>query len=154
MEKIMNNTDQTVCECCGEMLPERPLYLDDFCSDECQIAIMGKKPTINQIKVYCGDNIPENGLFYPTLPLYRQIEKVKEVIIEFKKIRQENKGLDIYIYTHIPNVVRAFKQISEYQKVTCEFFLNTESQGSNINGIFRYFNKSLELIDNYSGCKP
>ena len=87
------------------------------------------------IRVYCGESIEDK--------CRHQLHPLNEVI-QAQKSLSLNKSMDFY--SNSPDFVSAIKYLCQEKNITCEFFLNGESTGSNIEPIFDNFNKSFDLL--------
>jgi len=73
---------------------------------------------------------------------------------ELHPLEQIDKAIDLIakkesatVYSNSPDFIFAIKHLCEKKGVEFEFFLNGESQGTSIEGIFESFNKSYKLVE-------
>jgi len=106
---------------------------------------MKNRPKIN---IYCGESIessPENGIeIHPISQVKNALRMVEKSI----KLKQNSTA-----YSNNPDFVSAIKYICELKEVEVEFFLNGESQGSDIEKIFEDFNRSYDLLNSILGIE-
>lgn len=88
------------------------------------------------IRVFCGVSI-ENKCRHQLHPLNEVIRAQKSLSL--------NKSMDFY--SNSPDFVSAIKYLCQEKGINCEFFLNGESIGSDIEPLFKDFNKSLDLLN-------
>jgi len=101
---------------------------------------------MKKITVYCGESITDKC---------RQQEHPAEEVKRAKMLIDScnDKATPAYItYSNSPDFVSMIKYYAEKQGVETEFFLNGVSQGSEIDEIFRDFNRATEMICNL--CPP
>jgi hypothetical protein len=109
------------------------------------------KPTLNEaengnkskpllgdvfIRVFCGVSIEDK--------CRHQLHPLNEVI-QAQKALSLNKSIDFY--SNSPDFVSAIKYLCQEKSISCEFFLNGESTGNDIEPIFENFNKSFDLLN-------
>ena len=73
-----------------------------------------------------------------------QLHPLNEVV-QAKKILSLKKSTDLY--SNSPDFVSAIKYLCQEKSISCEFFLNGESTGNDIEPIFENFNKSFDLLN-------
>jgi len=88
------------------------------------------------IRVFCGISIEDK--------CRHQLHPLNEVI-QAQKIISLKKSIDLY--SNSPDFVSAIKYLCQENKNKCEFFLDGESFGDNIEPIFENFNKSFDLLN-------
>lgn len=96
------------------------------------------KPVLGDvfIRVYCGVSIEDK--------CRHQLHPLNEVI-QAQKLLSLNKSMDFY--SNSPDFVSAIKYLYKEKNIKCEFFLNGESTGDDIEPIFENFNKSFDLLN-------
>ena len=88
------------------------------------------------IRVFCGVSIESN--------CRNQLHPLNEVI-QAQKLLSLNKSMDFY--SNSPDFVSAVKYLCQEKNINCEFFLNGESTGNNIEPIFEDFNKAFDFLN-------
>lgn len=88
------------------------------------------------IRVFCGVSIEDK--------CRHQLHPLNEVI-QAQKSLSLNKSMDFY--SNSPDFVSAIKYLCQEKSIKCEFFLNGESIGNDIEPIFDDFNKSFGLLN-------
>ena len=88
------------------------------------------------IRIFCGVSIEDK--------CRHQLHPLNEVI-QAQKSLSLNKSIDFY--SNSPDFVSAIKYLCQEKNINCEFFLNGESTGNDIEPIFENFNKSLDLLN-------
>ena len=88
------------------------------------------------IRVFCGVSIEDK--------CRHQLHPLNEVI-KAQKSLSLNKSMDFY--SNSPDFVSAIKYLCKEKNIKCEFFLNGESAGDDIEPIFENFNKSYDLLN-------
>ncbi len=88
------------------------------------------------IRVFCGVSIEDK--------CRHQLHPINEVI-QAQKSLSLNKSMDFY--SNSPDFVSAIKYLCQEKSINCEFFLNGESTGNDIESIFENFNKSFDLLN-------
>lgn len=88
------------------------------------------------IRVFCGISIEDK--------CEKQLHPLNEVK-KAQKIIDLNKSMDFY--SNSPDFVSAIKYLCKEKNISCEFFLNGESTGNDIEPIFENFNKSFDLLN-------
>ena len=88
------------------------------------------------IRVFCGVSIEDK--------CRHQLHPLNEVI-QAQKSLSLNKSMDFY--SNSPDFVSAIKYLCQEKNINCEFFLNGESTGNDIEPIFENFNKSFDLLN-------
>jgi hypothetical protein len=98
----------------------------------------GTKPVLGDvfIRVFCGVSIEDK--------CRHQLHPLNEVI-QAQKSLSLNKSMDFY--SNSPDFVSAIKYLCQEKSISCEFFLNGESTGNDIEPIFENFNKSFDLLN-------
>ena len=109
------------------------------------------KPTLNEsengnkskpllgdvfIRVFCGISIEDK--------CRNQLHPLNEVIHAQKSLSL-NKSMDFH--SNSPDFVSAIKYLCQENNIKCEFFLNGESTGDDIEPIFENFNKAFDLLN-------
>jgi hypothetical protein len=88
------------------------------------------------IKVYCGVSVEGK--------CRHQLHPINEVI-QAQKILSLNKSTELY--SNSPDFVSAIKYLCQEKNINCEFFLDGESVGNDIEAIFESFNKAFDLLN-------
>ena len=88
------------------------------------------------IRVFCGVSIEDK--------CGHQLHPLNEVI-QVQKSLPLNKSMDFY--SNSPDFVSAIKYLCQENNIKCEFFLNGESTGDDIEPIFEDFNKAFDLLN-------
>ena len=91
---------------------------------------------MKKITVYCGETIQEK--------CGTELHPVKYIELAQSLILSDN---DEICYSNNPDFVMGVKYIAKKHNIDCEFFLNGESCGDDIEPIFNDFNRSLDMID-------
>lgn len=108
-----------------------------------EITINHQKPPVAKrmlgdvfIRVFCGVSIEDK--------CRHQLHPLNEVI-QAQKSLSLNKSMEFY--SNSPDFVYAIKYLCQEKSINCEFFLNGESTGDDIEPIFENFNKSFDLLN-------
>ena len=88
------------------------------------------------IRVFCGVSIEDK--------CRHQLHPLNDVI-QAQEALSLNKSMDFY--SNSPDFVSAIKYLCQEKSISCEFFLNGESTGNDIEPIFENFNKSFDLLN-------
>ena len=97
------------------------------------------------IKVYTGTQMKQ---FVQEFHPAHVVLRARDIIRRYKK---EGTNRDVIHYFYNPEFVSAIRYISEKEGILdqVEFFLNRKSQGTEIEGIFKSFNKAISLLNRY-----
>lgn len=90
----------------------------------------------SKINVYCGISV-EDKCGEQLHPL--------NYVVQAQKLLSLNKSMDFY--SNSPDFVSAVKYLCQARGVDCEFFLDGESCGDNIEPIFESFNMAIDLLN-------
>ena len=88
-------------------------------------------------KVYCGYSTIENINISEVTP----VDNIKFAVIFI------DTDTALTTFSNSPDFVSMCKYYAEAKGVDIEFYLNDKPQGSDIEKIFKYFNKSFKLMD-------
>lgn len=128
--------DAGLCICAngnnGQLPPPPPLIAVESSNETTESSVSSEI----LIRVFSGFSVEDK--------CGHQLHPLNDVIQAQKKLSL-NKSIDLY--SNSPDFVSAIKYLCQEKKIKCEFYLDGESFGDDIDPIFESFNKSLDLLN-------